>query len=107
MEIINNSEILSKRAFISSIVSFGICLVSFAILLIDKYSRELTPDGYETLAVTFLVFLPMNIVAIVLSLYSLKILLTVNSLKERRQQHSMMLSLLVILTWVVLVIKMM
>lgn len=104
---INNNEMLSKKAFISSILAFGTCLVSFAVLLIDNYSRELTPDGYETLATKFLFFLPLNIAALVLSLYSFKNLLTVGSLKEKRQQYSTVLSSLVILVWVVLIIKLM
>jgi hypothetical protein len=102
---INNNELLSKRAFICSILAFGTCLISFGLLLIDQYSRELTPDGYETLAIKFLFFLPLNIAALVLSLYSLKNLLTINSLKGKSQQFSMALSSLVILLWVVLIIK--
>lgn len=107
MEIINNNERLSKRAFITSIFAFGICLTSFAVLLIDNYFRELTPDGHETLAIKFLVFMPMNIVAIVLSLYSLKVILTINSLKIKRQKFSVALSTSVILVWIVLILKMM
>jgi len=89
-------ERLLRQSIICSIISVLLFITSFLAYLIYVKSLELTPDPHETLAAKFLFLLPVNLISLILSWYSLKLTIQYKGARHTRQIVAVILSTLVI-----------